>query len=276
MAKRFTDTEKYKKPFVRGLQGAYKLLWDYLYHDCDHAGIWIVDFEIAQIYLGSDMPVNEKDALKFFNKDEERVIPFDNGNKWIIKPFIEFQYGELNPDNRVHKSVLKSIKKAEISNESIKGLISPLQGCKDKDKDKDKDKVKDKEGGKSKKDLEEKAKHIYQVYPRLVGKKAAIDKITKVLKEDLIDARDLYRTVVRYAKAVEGKDKEFIPYPATWFNQHRFLDDPSEWEEWKGGAETVTYDEMFKLISNGDYRQADFEKVPSPKAESGFMWKYEP
>ena len=51
MAKRFTDTNKYKKPFIRGLQGAYKLFWDYLYHDCDHAGIWIVDFEIAQTYL---------------------------------------------------------------------------------------------------------------------------------------------------------------------------------------------------------------------------------
>ena len=59
MAKRFTDTEKYRKPFLRGLQGAYKLLWDFLYHDCNHAGIWIKDFEIAQIYIGNDMPINE-------------------------------------------------------------------------------------------------------------------------------------------------------------------------------------------------------------------------
>ena len=80
MAKRFTDTNKYKKPFIRGLQGAYKLLWDYLYHDCDHAGIWIVDFDIAQVYLGADMPVNRADALKFFNKDEVRIIEIDKYN----------------------------------------------------------------------------------------------------------------------------------------------------------------------------------------------------
>ena len=132
MAKRFTDSEKYKKPFHRGLQGAYKLLWDFICHDCDHAGIWHIDFEIAQIYIGSDMPVNETDALKYFNEGEKRIeiLP---GGKWFIRPFIEFQYGTLNPDNRVHLSILNILKKNK-----IKPLISPLLGAKDKDKDKDK------------------------------------------------------------------------------------------------------------------------------------------
>jgi hypothetical protein len=142
MAKRFTDTNKYKKPFIRGLQGAYKLLWDYLYHDCDHAGIWIVDFEIAQLYLGQDMPVNKKDALRFFNEGEIRIIEIDKGKKWFIVPFINFQYGELNEQNRVHSSVLMELKKTGVH----KGLISSLQGAKDKDKDKDKEMDKDKGG----------------------------------------------------------------------------------------------------------------------------------
>lgn len=140
MAKRFTDTNKYKKPFIRGLQGAYKLLWDYLYHDCDHAGIWIVDFEIAQLYIGNDMPVNKADALKYFNADEKRIIEIDGGKKWFIIPFIEFQYGILDGRNRVHNSVLIELAKLNIG----KGLISSLQGAKDKDKDKDKDTDKDK------------------------------------------------------------------------------------------------------------------------------------
>jgi hypothetical protein len=139
MAKRFTDTNKYKKPFIRGLQGAYKLLWDYLYHDCDFAGIWIVDFEITQLYLGADMPVNKKDALKYFNADEKRIIEFDNGKKWFIKSFVEFQYGILNPENRVHFSILKELTKHKVD----KGLISSLQGAKDKDKEKEMDKDKD-------------------------------------------------------------------------------------------------------------------------------------
>jgi hypothetical protein len=150
MAKRFTDTEKYKKPFVRSLQGPYKLLWDYLYHECDHAGIWIVDFEIAQIYLGKDMQVNKESALKFFNQGEKRVIELSGGSKWLIVPFIEFQYGELNPDNRVHKSVINILKKEGVY-KTIKTLTSPLQGCKDIDMDKDKDKDKDKESKNSKK-----------------------------------------------------------------------------------------------------------------------------
>lgn len=137
MAKRFTDTNKYKKPFIRGLQGAYKVLWDYLYHDCDHAGIWIVDFEIAQIYVGSDLPINKANALKFFNESEKRIIEIDYGTKWFIPSFISFQYGELKESNRAHNSVINILKN--------KGLISSLQGAKDMDKVKDMDKELDKD-----------------------------------------------------------------------------------------------------------------------------------
>lgn len=142
MAKRFTDTNKYKKPFIRGLQGAYKVLWDYLYHDCDHAGIWIVDFEIAQIYVGADLPINKNDALKYFNESEKRIIEIDNGKKWFLPSFIDFQYGELNEQNRAHNSVIKILKN--------KTLLSSLQGAKDKDKVKELDKDKDKDKGKCK------------------------------------------------------------------------------------------------------------------------------
>jgi len=142
MAKRFTDTNKYKKPFIRSLKGAYKLLWDYLYHDCDHAGIWIVDFEIAQIYIGADMPVNRKDALKYFNDGEVRIIEFEN-DKWFIPSFIDFQYGELSENNRAHNSVINILKKNNLYNN--KGLIRGLQDPKDKDKDIDKDKNMEKE-----------------------------------------------------------------------------------------------------------------------------------
>ena len=145
MAKRFTDTDKYKKPFLRGLQGAYKLLWDYLYHDCNHAGIWIVDFEIAQIYLGSDMLVNKIDALKFFNKKEKRIIEVSD-SKWFIPSFIEFQYGTLNPKNKAHNSVINILEKYKLFKNGkvkIKGLGSPLDDAKDKDKDKDKELVKE-------------------------------------------------------------------------------------------------------------------------------------
>ena len=104
MAKRFTDTNKYKKPFIRSLKAPYKLLWDYLYHDCDHAGIWIVDFEIAQIFIGHDAKVNVEDSLKFFNSDEIRVVVFDDGKKWFIPSFIEFAKTTISKSSNVSQS----------------------------------------------------------------------------------------------------------------------------------------------------------------------------
>jgi hypothetical protein len=132
MPKRFTDTDKWKKPFVRGLLGAYKLLWLYICDDCDHAGIWQVDIEIAQIKIGEK--ITEKEAIKQFGK---KIQIFDNGTKWFIPSFIEFQYPSgLNPANKAHSSVLNILKN--------KGLTCPIQGAKDMDMVKDKD---IKEGG---------------------------------------------------------------------------------------------------------------------------------
>ena len=136
MAKRFTDTNKYKKPFIRGLQGAYKILWDYLYHECDHAGIWIVDFEIAQLYVGKDMPIDREDALKYFNEGEKRIVEIDDKQRWFIPSFIEFQYGELNEQNRAHNSVITILKKYNLI-KPIRPLKAPKKGAMDKDKDKD-------------------------------------------------------------------------------------------------------------------------------------------
>jgi hypothetical protein len=133
MAKRFTDTNKWNKPFIRGLDAPYKLLWFYILDDCDHAGIWQVDGDVAKIRIGCD--INFVDALIVF---KNHIQVFDNGQKWFIPDFIDFQYGELNPANRVHQSIISILKKYK-----IKPLTSPLQGAKDKDKDKDMDKEQD-------------------------------------------------------------------------------------------------------------------------------------
>lgn len=108
MAKRFTDTDKWKKPFIRGLEGAYKLLWFYILDDCDHAGIWQVDFEVAQIRIGH--PVSEKKAIEVFG---ERIVKIA-ANKWWIPDFVSFQYGELSDKNRLHISVIQILTKYKI------------------------------------------------------------------------------------------------------------------------------------------------------------------
>ena len=118
MAKRFTDTDKWKKGFIRGLHPKHKLLWLYILDDCNHAGIWDTDFEVASIRIGQK--INEKEACKVF---AEQIKIFDKGNKWFIPKFIDFQYGTLNENSRPHQAVIKLLDKYDVYN--IEG-ISPI------------------------------------------------------------------------------------------------------------------------------------------------------
>lgn len=134
MAKRLIDTDIFKKSFTRSLTGAYKLLFIYIINDCNHAGIWDVDLEIAGMRCGFNF--DEETAKKEFG---DKIIIFDSGKKWFIPSFVSFQYGELNSTNKAHNSVIQILKKYSLNCE-IKPLPSPLVGAKDKDKDMVKDK----------------------------------------------------------------------------------------------------------------------------------------
>ena len=128
MSKRFTDTGKWKKLWFRKLPIKIKCFWIYLIDNCNHAGIWEVDFELASLFIGE--PITETETKEYIG---DRYTVLKNGRKWFISKFIDFQYGELNPVNRVHKSILYILEKEG----AIKGLKRPVNGCKDKDKDKD-------------------------------------------------------------------------------------------------------------------------------------------
>lgn len=135
MSKRFTDTEKWKKPFIRGLNAPYKLLWLYILDDCDFAGIWQVDFDVALLKVGVKVSYNE--ALTMFGDKITVLEEF----KWIINDFIPFQYGTLNPANRVHASIIRTIQSAKQKVEkTVNGASNaPLDRAKDKEQDKEQD-----------------------------------------------------------------------------------------------------------------------------------------
>ena len=118
MAKRFTDTDKWKKGFIRSLSPKFKLLWLYILDDCNHAGIWETDFEVASIRIGSK--VTEKEASQVF---ASQIKIFDNGDKWFVAKFIDFQYGTLNENSRPHAAVIKLLDRYDVYN--IEG-ISPV------------------------------------------------------------------------------------------------------------------------------------------------------
>ena len=135
-----TDTDKWKKRFVRELKPQHKLLWFYILDDCNHAGIWEVDIDVASIRVGFDL--SQDDLPSLFG---DKVISFDDGDKWFIPDFIEYQYGELNINSNVHKSVINLLNKYNLEG-YLKGSQRVESTLKDKDTDivivKDKVKVK--------------------------------------------------------------------------------------------------------------------------------------
>jgi hypothetical protein len=134
MPKRFTDTDKWRKPFIRTLSTPYKLLWFYILDECDHAGIWHVEFDVAQLRIGEE--ITKEEAIKQF---KEHLIIVDCGSKWFIPDFIQFQYGTLNVENRAHSSVIDRLNRYGLLHR-MRDYISPLQGAKEKEQDKDMDK----------------------------------------------------------------------------------------------------------------------------------------
>ena len=128
MSKRFTDTQKWRKTWIRKLPPRYKLFWLFILDMCDHAGILDYDLELFSFMLGVDF--DTKEIKEIFGA---KLIFFKKDTKIFIPKFIDFQYGNLNEDNKVHLSVINLLKKQDL----FKGLNSSLYKAKDKDKEKE-------------------------------------------------------------------------------------------------------------------------------------------
>jgi hypothetical protein len=100
------------------------------------------------------------------------------------------------------------------------------------------------------------AEIIYEAYPRKVARPAAIQAIRRALQAKSFDW--LLGQVERYAEAVDGQSKKFVPHPATWFNQARYDDDPKEW------AQSDTGPDLF-----GGIRQVQREMIGERAMQPG-------
>jgi AraC-like DNA-binding protein len=76
------------------------------------------------------------------------------------------------------------------------------------------------------------AEQLYAIYPRKVGKGAAIKSIERAL--ETVAFESLKEAVEAFAQSpagqLAGTQRRFIPYPATWLNQGRWTDDRCEWD----------------------------------------------
>ena len=200
MAKRFTDSEKWKKVWFRKLPSDMKLFWVYICDNCSIAGIWEADFELASFFIGCE--VLEPIALRYMEK-QVKVI---GDRKWQIVDFVPFQYGKLVPNNNLHRSVINSLESLGAS----EGLVSPKAGDKVKVKV-----IKERIVKENQHDFES----VWIKYPKMVGKKDAERHFRASVKTEQ-DFADIQTALENYKKS-DTVAKNFIQNGSTWFNNWR-------------------------------------------------------
>jgi hypothetical protein len=237
MAKRLTDTDKWKRPWWRKLDSKAKILWIYLLDNCDHAGIWIEDYDLASYQLGFSVDV--KLLISSFGDKVRRI----DSDKLFIEGFIEFQYNcdvsGLKPGNNAHASVLKILNKYG----ACKPLMSPCLGALDKDKDKDKDNIRESEGVKK--------KAHESVMPEIakLWNDHADPRLPKVLAMSKKSKR--YKACVeRYQ---ENSNDEFWVSVIKQINSNSFLTGQND-RGWKANIEFLTRPDAAQKILEGFYK----------------------
>jgi hypothetical protein len=143
MAKRFTDTEKWKDDWYLSLSNDYRIVWQWLLDNCNHAGICKPSINLLNMMCNTS--IDEKLLIEIMS---DRVLKINN--IWFIPKFLKFQYGTLNSKKPAVISVVNELKKnnlidlvSELFSNDYVMITEPLDNSyetiKDKDKDKDKD-----------------------------------------------------------------------------------------------------------------------------------------
>jgi hemerythrin len=162
MAKRLSDTDKWKFEDFRLLPPKMKLAWLYMVDNCDHAGIWTIDMGLMSFQIGDKITLEE--LLQSFPSDLIQLGAHLFMPKFIIEQYKG--YKKLNPANKVHASVINRLKEFNYNDlektfeGATKPQASPLLGSKDKDKDK----VKVKRGTRGKAKAEADRSHGTQLF----------------------------------------------------------------------------------------------------------------
>lgn len=244
--KRFSGTEKWNKPWFRKLPPKLKCFLQYFWDNCDCAGVWTVDMELASLFIGET--VTEKEVLSALG---ERLENLGNG-KWLERDFIPFQYGTLSELCKPHKRILAAVSGHKLTNDGkgyTKGTLKGSKTLEEEEEDKEEEKDKDRKGGSKgengrpeelaltppperKPSEEEIAIEIYELYPKKASRPDALTAIRRALKSG-VPADLLRERTEAYAKAVVGTGT-LIPYPSTWFNGQRYNDGIDSWVRQNG------------------------------------------
>lgn len=141
MAKRLTDTEKWNDDWYLSLDNDYRIIWQWLLDNCNHAGICKRNIKLLNVMCNTN--ISEPELIE---KMVDRVVA--EGNDWFIPKFLKFQYADLQSNRPVIISVRKELMKKKyyllvpqsLGEEYIiipESLSNDYSIIKDKSKDKD-------------------------------------------------------------------------------------------------------------------------------------------
>lgn len=220
MAKRFIDTSFYKSPFVRGLKGSLKGLYSFIICDCDGAGIWSADFEIASVYVGQSVTKNEFEEA--FIKTG-KAVDLNNG-KYFFPDFIQHQYPKgLSEKNPAQVNFILELKKYDLLDEKLKPRPRPFQGSKVKVMVKDTvmEEVKDKEEVTVEKVEKISFELFWKAYDKKVGDRTKLEKKWNSLP--LIEQQMAMTYIPKYI--LSQPDKQYRKNPETFLNNKSWNDE---------------------------------------------------
>ena len=230
MAIRFTETEKWRDTWFRKLSPNEKLLFIFMTETCNNAGF--LEFDIEAISFSTGL---SEDEILGAKKGLSRGCLEVDGWIWI-KRFLRHQKNEsLNPFNNAHKQII-TLLNAQMSRFSgdkefddfveSDGLVGHVKKLAPK-QPLNRGTGNGNGNGNGKEDVVESfteaiAEEIYREYPRKIGKSAAMKAITRALKK--VDADTLRIKTREFCRSQVGKDLQYCPHPATWYNQERWTD----------------------------------------------------
>lgn len=132
MAKRFTDSDKWKDAWFSELKQEDKLLWLYLLDECNHAGIWKVNMRFLNFAIGSSYTLDS--LIKVLGS---RIYLISN-EYLLIEKWVHYQHPNgLNQKSKPQKAAIDMLLKFNVLDRVIKGYNNPIITLQDKDKDKD-------------------------------------------------------------------------------------------------------------------------------------------
>lgn len=223
MSKRFTAVEKWDDPWFHELDSNHKLAWIFLLDKCSAAGIWNVNKPLIIFHVGL-FP-----SIEAFGGRVTEV----SADKWFIKKFIEFQYGDLSEDCKPHLAVIKELKKY--------GLYIPFEYPfqRVQEKEKEKESLKE-EGMQGEKKTNLAFEQFWQCYPKKRSKGDALKAWRKLNPSSELASRILAATTIAKTSPDWVKDRgQYIPYPASWLNAQGWEDEIAQKKEGYHGDDSV-------------------------------------